>query len=139
MRKLSFALVVAGASVLASAALAQDQQRYELRETDDGYVRLDTRTGEMSSCEQRGSQLVCRMAADERLALQDEIDRLNESLKSLEGRVATLEKAPALPGLPTDEQFDKTIGHMQRFFRGFMDIMKDYEKDREPSVTPQKT
>lgn len=139
MRTLCFALVAAGLPVLASVASAGEHQRYELRETDNGYVRLDTSTGEMSICEQRGSQLVCRMAADERMALQDEIDRLNESLRALEERVAALEKAPPVAVLPSEEQFDRTLGYMQRFFRGFMDIMKEYDRDQEPSATPQRT
>ncbi|MCC6204798.1 MAG: hypothetical protein IT533_07375 [Hyphomicrobiales bacterium] len=139
MRTLCFALVAAGLPVLASVASAGEQQRYELRETDNGYVRLDTSTGEMSICEQRGSQLVCRMAADERMALQDEIDRLNESLRALDERVAALEKAPPVAVLPSEEQFDRTLGYMQRFFRGFMDIMKEYDRDQEPSATPQRT
>ncbi len=136
MRILCFALVAAGLPVLASA---EEQQRYELRETDGGYVRLDTRTGEMSICERRDSRLVCRVAADERTALQDEIDRLDESLRALEGRIAELEKAPAAAVLPSEEQFDRTLGYMQRFFRGFMDIMKEYDRDRETPPLPQRT
>ena len=41
------------ASVLAlgtAGAQAQDDGRYTLRQTDEGYVRMDNRTGEMSIC-----------------------------------------------------------------------------------------
>ncbi len=139
MRTLAFALA-AIAPVFVLSADAQEAERYRLEKTEDGYVRMDTRTGEMSICEERnGGHLVCRTAADERSAFEDEIDRLNASLRALEDRVAALEKAPAASGLPTEEEFDKTMGYMERFFRGFMDIVKDFEKDETPPVSPQKT
>src|SRR5687767_12917657 len=87
MRRLAIALATMSAPAFAIGALAQDAERYQLERTDQGYVRMDTRTGEMSICEERSGQLVCRLAADERAAFQDEIDRLSESLSSLEGRV----------------------------------------------------
>lgn len=139
MRRLAIALATMGAPAFATGALAQDAERYQLERTDQGYVRMDTRTGEMSICEERSGQLVCRLAADERAAFQDEIDRLNGSLSALEDRVTALEKAPALPGLPTEEEFDKTMTYMQRFFRGFMDIVKELDGEKEPPVTQQKT
>ena len=37
---------------------------------------MDTQTGEMSICEERSGQLVCKLAADERSAFQDDVDRL---------------------------------------------------------------
>jgi hypothetical protein len=125
---------------LAASANAEEPERYRLEKSDTGYVRMDTKTGEMSICEERAGQLVCKLAADERSAFQDEVDRLRTDLKTLEERVAKLEK----PGLPllSDEEFDRTMGYMEKFVRGFMGIVKDLEKDngtgsREP--LPQKT
>lgn len=139
MRSLSIALVLGGLPLLATSAAAQEAERYRLEKTDEGYVRMDTRTGEMSVCEERASQLICRVAADERTALQDEIDRLNASLKALEERVTALEKKPVVPGLPTEEEFEKTMSYMERFFRGFMDIVKDFENDEDGTFHEQKT
>lgn len=125
---------------LAVSVKAEEAERYRLEKSDTGYVRMDTRTGEMSICEERTGQLVCKLAADERSAFQDEVDRLRTDLKSLEERIAKLEK----PGLPllSDEEFDRTLGYMEKFVRGFMGIVKDLEKDngtgsQEP--VPQKT
>jgi hypothetical protein len=139
MRNFVLALAALSVPALAAPAIAQDADRFRLEKTEDGYVRMDTETGEMSICEERAGQLVCRLAADERSAFQDEIDRLSGSVKALEDRVTALEKAPAVPGLPTEEEFDKTMSYMQRFFRGFMDIVKDLENDKEPPATQQKT
>lgn len=129
MQKLAVAVAVIGLPCLATLAAAQEVERYQLEKTDRGYVRLDTQTGAMSLCEERDSQLICRPAADERAAAEDEIDRLSESVRALERRVAALEKAPVSSGLPSEEEFDRTMGYMQRFFRGFMDIVKEYDRD----------
>lgn len=139
MRRSILALSALMLPLLSLGAVAQEGERYRLEKTEQGYVRMDTQTGEMSICEERTSQLVCRVAADERSALQDEIDRLNTALQGLAQRVTVLEKAPAIRSLPTDEEVDKTIGYMQRFFRGFMDIVKDFEKNEDAPATPQKT
>lgn len=108
------------AIVLSSAASAQDvaEQRYQLQRTDDGYARIDTRTGEVSTCIERGEQLVCRMAADERSALMDQLAALEERVEALEGR--SISRA-----LPTDEEVDRAVGAMERMLRGFMGIVRE--------------
>ena len=133
------AIALAG---IASVAGAEEADRYRLEKTDSGYVRMDTATGEMSICEERSGQLVCKLAADERAAFQDDIDRLQTKLDDVEGRVAKLEARPSIPEtlLPTDEQFDKGIDIMERFFRSFMGIVKDLDKDvAKPDADPQRT
>jgi hypothetical protein len=128
------ALLLAG---LAGAASGEEVERYRLEKTDNGYVRMDTQTGEMSICEERATQLVCKLAADERAAFQDDIDRLQAKLDAVEGRVAKLESR-AIPEvlLPSDEEVDKSLEIMEKFFHRFMGMMKDLEKD---SAQPQRT
>ena len=58
------------------AALAEDD-RYVMEKSGDSFVRMDRKTGEMSTCAQDGDTLVCKLAADERTAYQDEIDRFS--------------------------------------------------------------
>ncbi|TGQ44641.1 MULTISPECIES: hypothetical protein [unclassified Mesorhizobium] len=132
-------------SLVAASAFSEEPERYRLEKSANGYVRMDTQTGAMSICEERSGQLVCKMAADERAALQDEIDQLQSSVKALDERVAKLESSPTArleSTLPTEEEFNKTMSYMERFLRGFMDIVKDMDKDSgedgaKPS--PQKT
>ena len=131
-------------SVLPAFRRRQEADRYTLEKTADGYVRMDRQTGEMSICEERAGQLVCRLAADERAAFQDEIDRCRTALDRLEKRVAELEAAGVHPEtlLPTEEEFDKSLGYMEKFFRRFMDIVKEFDKDwrqGEPDSEPQRT
>ena len=78
-------------SLVAASAFSEETERYRLEKSATGYVRMDTQTGAMSICEERSGQLVCKMAADERAAFQDEIDRLQSSLEALDERVAKLE------------------------------------------------
>ncbi len=147
----SIAIIVGSAMFLAcSPALAQDSapetDRYTLEKSADGYVRMDRQTGEMSICAERSGQLVCKVAADERSAFQDEAERLQADLKALEERVAKLESgltATLDSALPTEEEFEKTMSFMESFLRRFIGIAKDLESEPdapEPqSSDPHKT
>jgi hypothetical protein len=122
-----------------AAAHADDAERYRLEKSGDGFVRMDTRTGAMSTCQEKEGQLVCRMASDERAAFQDEIDRLQGQVKGLDERVAKLENSLSQrleSSLPSEEDFNRTMSYMERFLRSFMDIVKDMN-GQEPA--PQKT
>jgi len=137
-----FSAIIAPAFLLTMApsmAQAQDAERYTLEKSGQGFVRMDKTTGEMSICEERSGQLVCKLAADERSAFQDVIDRLEGNVKALDERVAKLESglsAKLDQALPTDEQIDRTVDTMQRFLRGFMGIVKELENEAD-GVAPQ--
>lgn len=124
----------------ATSLTAQEAERYTLEKTPNGYVRMDNRSGKMSFCEERTGQLVCKLAADERAAHGEEVERLQTELEALEKRVAALESAPrtALQNeLPDEQTFDQALGLMERFFRRFMGIVKDMERDfNEPEADP---
>ena len=124
-------IILASVLLLASGAvgLAQESDRFSLEKTAEGYVRLDKRTGQMSTCQDQSGQLVCRMAADDRVAFEDEIDRLREQIDGLETRVAALESGSAGNSLPSEDEFDRTMSYMQRFFRGFLEIVKEFDRD----------
>jgi hypothetical protein len=148
MRPLALIVPVLLAPLVVGASAAEPD-RYRLEKTPDGYVRMDTRTGEMSVCEEKWGELVCRMAADERTAVQDEIERLQSEVKALndrladvkalEERVAKLENSLAArleQSLPTEEDFNRTMGYMERFFRNFMAIVKDFETEGDKPAEP---
>ena len=139
MRFASLAACLALMPLVAVSAHANDAERYKLEKSANGYVRMDTQTGAMSICEEKEGQLVCRVAADERSAFQDEIDRLQDKVKGLDERVSKLENSLSQKlesSLPSEEDFNKTMSYMERFLRSFMGIVKDMEKE-EPA--PQKT
>ena len=128
------------APLLAAGASAADGERYRLEKSPNGYVRMDTQTGEMSICEDRSGQLVCKLAADERAAFQSDIDRLQARVEALDGRVAKLENSLAArleSTLPTEQEFEKTMGYMERFFRGFIGIVKELEDEQPGKLSVQ--
>jgi len=129
---------------LAATATAQDADRYQLEQKGDTFVRLDKQTGQISTCTDQSGQLVCRMAADDRDAFDDEVNRLRDQVDSLEQRVTALETGQSSKALPSEEEFDLTMSYMQRFFRGFLEIVKEFDRDlrgtgESSDVSPNKT
>jgi hypothetical protein len=122
-----FALPLFGL-LCAPASAEGDAERYRLEKTGDGYVRMDTVTGAMSTCREQSGQLVCRMAADERGVVQDDKERVAKLENSLTSRLES--------SLPSEEEFNKTMGYMERFFRSFMGIVRDMEKEDPPPAGP---
>ncbi len=152
MRTISVKAAAVGSVLLVpfvTGAQSAEADRYRLEKTPGGYVRMDTQTGEMSMCEDKAGELVCRLAADERRAMETEVERLQaeiedirgrlDSVKALEDRVAALENslsAKIEQNLPTEEDFNRTLGYMERFFRSFMSIVKEFEGDNGKTAEP---
>ena len=127
MRTLAASIILASAALAGMpGTVAAQETRYQLQRTDDGFARIDTRTGEVSSCRERGDQLVCRMAADERTALMDHIDDLETRIEALEAREPS-------GAMPTTEDIDQALTLMDRFMRGFVGIVRDMEEPRSGS------
>lgn len=103
-----------------------DAGRFQLERSGDHFIRLDRRSGAMSICRDQEGNLVCRMAADERAAYEDELDRLSERVSKLEKTVAVSDGSV----LPDDADVDRALGIMQKFMRGFMDMTRELRKDK---------
>lgn len=83
------------AAVPASAQPAPpdtDNGRYTLSPVADGFLRLDTRTGAVSTCTSKGGW-VCRVVPDERAALDTEIGRLQTENARLREQLAQNDQA----------------------------------------------
>jgi hypothetical protein len=92
--------------------------RYSLSPAGDGVLRLDTRTGAVSTCSNSGAGWACYAVPDERAAMDTEIGRLqadNERLKAdnekLKADLASRE--PTVPGkieepLPKSDSLKKS-------------------------------
>lgn len=130
-------LVLAGALVAAAPASAQDAERYRMERTEDGFVRMDLATGQMSVCRERGVELVCRAAVDEREAYHREIGDLETRLERLEERVAELERPGSQPqsSVPSEQDFEQTLNHMERFFRRFLGLVREFDEEPAPDRT----
>ncbi len=139
------AAATAAICLLAASPAAAQEGRYILEKTDTGFVRMDTQTGSISVCEMNDKQMICRLSADERHAFQDAIDELHVRIDALEKRVAggpAMRMAPPSRGLPDDQEMEETFSFMEKFFRRFMGIAKDLEREfgtDEPAPVPDKT
>jgi hypothetical protein len=88
--KFSISLMAAAMAVGIGGAAAgpmpdTENGRYTLSPVNDGIIRLDTRTGEVSTCNNNGNGWACYAVPDERAALDAEIGQLqadNEKLKT---------------------------------------------------------
>ncbi len=132
--------------LLATPAAAQERAngRYAIAPTADGYLKLDTRTGEVTECRrQDGGALRCVLAPDERAALQEEIDRLARDNAALKAALAGTGVSPPEakgpdvgmpPADPADQEVDKALSIMERFLRRMMSVMR--EEPGRPAPQP---
>jgi hypothetical protein len=88
MSNTAFAAVVAGfcliAPALADDAMPEnDGSRYTFSKVADGFLRLDTQTGEVSICSQRTVGWACQAVPEDRAVLESEIVRLRHENAAL--------------------------------------------------------
>lgn len=142
-----FAVYSLVAMVLSGAGPAFAQEpianRFTLEKTENGFIRMDTRTGEMSICSEKAGQLVCRLAADERRAFEETLSDLSDRVAALEQRLE-LEAPGSLPGnsqdaIPDEAELDRALDAMNKMMRGFFGMVEDLRKEfdegaKEPGV-----
>jgi hypothetical protein len=130
--------------------------RYALSPVADGVIRLDTRTGAVSTCSNTGTGWACYAAPDERAALDTEIGRLQadnerlkaelaakeptvagkideplpktDSLKKPEPKVAEGERKIEIP-LPSDRDMDRMMSFLERAWRRLVEMANRMQKD----------
>jgi hypothetical protein len=99
-------------SVTAESAPDAENGRYALSPVPDGVVRLDTRTGAVSTCSNSGNGWACYSVPDERAALDAEIGRLQADNQRSRAEIEKLKtelaaRESAVTG-KTDEALPKT-------------------------------
>jgi predicted RNase H-like nuclease (RuvC/YqgF family) len=130
-------LLLAGATGAAAqqagAQTAERDGRYSMTPAPDGsFLRLDTRTGQVSHCRIADGSAQCRSAADERAALQAEIDRLSKENEDLRKKTAQASPGDRLRNaLPSDQEIDTALNWMERLMRRMMSMIRgDQTQDR---------
>jgi hypothetical protein len=103
--------------------------RYAIHPTADGFVRLDTRNGTLSHCRTSSEGVQCRTSADERAALDAEIERLTKANEDLRRKLAAAtDQAPTARlrnALPTDEEVNRAMGWMESFMQRMKRMMRE--------------
>jgi hypothetical protein len=143
-------MVVVVSSAFAADAVAQPSSpesgdaRFTFHRADDGYLRLDGRSGQVSMCNRRTSGWQCQMVPDERAALEAEISRLqsdNAALKKeLLSRSLPLPNGmgPEQPGpksqvqrpqLPDDAELNRIMGVMEKIWRRMVEMILSVQRD----------
>jgi hypothetical protein len=130
--------------------------RYTLSPLPDGVIRLDTRTGAVSTCTNAGTGWACYATPDERAALDAEIGRLQadneklkaelaareptatgkideplpkaDSLKKPEPKVAEGERKIEIP-LPSDRDMDRMMSFLEQAWRRLVEMANRMQKD----------
>ena len=126
MKKRALTTILVALSVSPAAA---EPGRFVLERTDNGYVRMDTQTGDMALCAEEDGQIICRSAADERAAFQQQLDALDERITGIE---QALDSAVRMipddrsDGLPSAEEFESSMDYMEQFFQRFRGIVEDF-------------
>src|SRR4051812_39540470 len=85
---LAAVMAVGGGLVAAQSAPDSENGRYSMTPIPEGVLRLDTRTGTVSTCSRNGTGWACYAVPDERTALDAEIGRLQAEVETLKGRLA---------------------------------------------------
>jgi hypothetical protein len=152
------ALVCLGGIGAADAASMPDTEngRYALSPVTDGVIRLDTRTGAVSTCTNSGNGWACYAVPDERAALDAEIGRLeadneslktelaareptvtgkideplpkSDSLKKPEPKAADGERKIEIP-LPSDRDLDRMMTFLGQAWQRLVDLANRMQKD----------
>jgi hypothetical protein len=146
-----------GVGIAAAQAMPDAEKgRYTLSPVADGVIRLDTRTGAVSTCTNSSMGWACYAIPDERAALDQEIGRLqadneklkaqlaaqalaapgkideplpkSDSLKPPEPKVAEGERKIEIP-LPSDRDMDRMMSFVEQAWRRLKEIADRMQKD----------
>jgi hypothetical protein len=159
--RIAVSLAAAAVVLFTGGAMAQsvpdtENGRYILSPIADGVIRLDTRTGAVSTCTDSGAGWACYSMPDERAALDTEIGRLQADNEKLKAQLAAREptvagkideplpktdslKPPAAkPGdgerkieipLPSDRDMDRMMSFLQQAWQRLVDMANRMQKD----------
>jgi hypothetical protein len=150
-------LCLAGIGAAAAQSMPETENgRYVLSPVPDGVIRLDTRTGAVSTCNNSGAGWACYAVPDERAALDAEIGRLQadneklkaqlaarestvtgktdeplpktDSLKQAEPKVVEGERKIEIP-LPSDRDMDRAMSFIEQAWRRLVEMANRMQKD----------
>ncbi len=116
---------------LVSAAVAQSPEpppgeagRYSMAPAEGGFLRLDKQTGAVSFCTVDGGLSVCRASAEEKAALEAEVQRLSRENAELRAKLSG-DPTARQKGLPSEEEFERTLSFTERFLRRMMKLFRE--------------
>ncbi|MES2194473.1 MAG: hypothetical protein V4517_08655 [Pseudomonadota bacterium] len=153
----AMALCLAGAGAAVAQSMPDGENgRYSMSTVGNGVIRLDTRTGAVSTCSNGGAGWACYAVPDERAALDAEIGRLQadndrlkaelaarelavtgkidealpktDSLKKTDPKLAEGERKIEIP-LPSDRDMDRMMSFLERAWKRLIEMANRVQKD----------
>ena len=128
----------------AQTAEAEDN-RYQFNRVEDGYLRLDLRTGQVSLCSRRSVGWACVTVPDDRAAFDGEIARLQGENAAL--KKAMLDRGLPLPGgvttdvpvargdrdlkAPNHADVDRMLTAVEKVWRRLVEMLMSLQKDKK--------
>jgi len=150
MRNTRLAIAVAMGLPFACAALptlaqAQDSpppdspNRYTFKRVDDGFLRLDSHSGQIAFCSSRSAGWACQAVPEDRAALEKEIARLQDEVASLKAENEALRASPPVAPppknddakikLPTSEDIERARIAIEDAWRRLVEMLANFKKD----------
>jgi hypothetical protein len=144
----AFAACVAGVCLIAPALADETPPgtgdgRYTFNKNADGFVRLDSQTGDVSLCSKRAVGWACQAAPDERAVLEGEIARLRAQNAALKGDLLS-RGLPLPPGalaeppvagandltirLPSDTEVNRFAAYLGKVWHRLVDAITQAQK-----------
>ncbi len=143
----SFVMMPATIQALADAAAPDSAGgRYMFETRPDGFIRLDTQSGEVAWCSQRAVGVACEAAPEDRAVLEGEIARLTAENAALKKEILA-RGLPLPPGvapesaaepptahnsvtlqLPSDADIDRMVAYAGRLWHRFVDAVERAQK-----------
>lgn len=147
--------IVSGGLAAAQSATDGENGRFSMTPIPEGVLRLDTRTGTVSTCTRNDAGWACYTVPDERSALDAEIGRLqaeveklkgqlaagptvsgkidealpkSDSLKKAEPKIAEGDRKIEIP-LPSDQDLDRAMSFLEKAWRRLIDMANRVQKD----------
>lgn len=143
---LTAAVVLLAAPAFSQDALHESDGRYAFRSADNGVLRLDGRTGQVSLCSRQETGWSCQAMPDDRVAYEREITRLQDENAAL--RKSLAEARPAAPKaaepkanepkqnelrlrLPSQDDIDRMMNYVEKMWRRMIEIIGNAQHDHE--------
>jgi hypothetical protein len=137
-------LALAAASAQAQGAAPDGEGgRFTFSQVAEGWLRLDTRTGNVSLCSKRAAGWACQAVPDDRTALESEIVRLQGENAALKKEM--IARGVPLPGgvvaetpgvrpqielkLPSDAEVERVMAFMEKIWRRLVDMVHSVQKN----------